>query len=109
MPTEPDAYIWTHPGRQGGQPCIGGTRLPVATIARYVWRGSVDLAITAHPDLTRTQVLVACWHQARYGPPSWRERWADWLGQHESAMWSDRFDQIPDPTDAGQPAGQDPS
>jgi hypothetical protein len=64
-----------------------------------VWRGSIDTAISAYPHLTRTQVLVACWFQASYGPAHWRRRWAKWAGAHEGAMWAGRFDDIPDPDD----------
>ena len=100
-PTEPDAYIWVHPGRLGGKPCIGGTRLSVDTVTRYVRYvvGGVEAARTAYPYLTRTQVLTACWYQASYGPMPYRRRWAAWAAEHGQAMWSGSFDVVPDPPD----------
>lgn len=92
------AYVWVAPGRLGGKPCVGGHRLSVDQVTRYVWgdSGSVDVAVISH-DLTRAQVLTACWFQAVHGTRTWRQRWGRWAVEHCDAMWSGRWDQVPDP------------
>jgi uncharacterized protein (DUF433 family) len=98
---KPDAYIWVHPGRLGGKPCIGGTRIPVATVTRYVrGGGGIQAAQTAHPELTRTQVLLACWHAAVCGDAP---EWAAWAEEQGGALWAGLFDEIPEP-----PTGEPP-
>ena len=82
---EAEAAVWINPARMGGQPCIYGTRLSVEQVAGIVWEHGVD-EVTNGWDVTRHQVLVACWyavafaemypHQARRGP--WRRRWGAW-------------------------------
>lgn len=32
-------FVWVCPGRQGGTPCIGGTRVPVSAIVGWVQVG----------------------------------------------------------------------
>jgi uncharacterized protein (DUF433 family) len=94
------AYVWAAPGRLGGKPCIGGHRLDVVTIARHVWADGVDSVQIPWPYLTRAEILTACWYLGCYGAPNWRERWGSWTDQHEDAMWSGRWDEVPDPPTA---------
>ncbi|WP_166379905.1 DUF433 domain-containing protein [Catellatospora methionotrophica] len=85
---------------QQGTPCVGGTRIPVETIARLVYGpgGSVQLATGSYPHLTRQQVLVACWYVGMYGTAVWsRRRWRAWAAGHADAMWAGRWNEVPDP------------
>jgi uncharacterized protein (DUF433 family) len=101
-------HVGVAPGRLGGKPCVGGHRLSVVTIARLVWGegGSVELANATYSYLTRAQVLTACWYLGCYGAPVWRERWGSWTDQHEDAMWSGRWDDVPDPPNAAIARGR---
>lgn len=58
--------VWIDPERCGGQPCIGGTRIPVRLVAELAADGD-DAALTAYPSLTPAQVAVARWYAERYG------------------------------------------
>lgn len=55
-------------------------------------------------SLRREDVLVACWHQGRYGGRRWRF-WHQWAETAGDEMWSSAadFSAIPDPPD--RPAG----
>lgn len=99
MTTDHSAYVWVAPGRLGGKPCIGGHRLSVDQISRYVRGdgGSADAVMGAFPYLTRAQVLTACWYQAVHGSRKWRQRWGRWAHEHGDAMWSGRWNDVPDP------------
>lgn len=103
--------VWIDPGRCGGDPCCGGTRVPVHLVAGMVWRDGVDAATDCW-DLTRTQVLHACWYAAvinvvtiykRKGPGystrrgPWRARWGDWAEQAHDQLWHNDTTDIPDP------------
>jgi uncharacterized protein (DUF433 family) len=70
------AAIWVDPGRCGGTPCIAGTRLTTPAIAWLVWKHDVDRVLDLYPELTRTQVRVACWYDARCGTA--RHPWREW-------------------------------
>lgn len=93
-------HVWVAPGRLGGKPCIGGHRLSVEQIARYVWPDGVAAAQVPFPYLTRPQILTACWYQATYGGAPWDVRWGAWAHAHGGAMWSGRWDDVPDPNQA---------
>jgi uncharacterized protein (DUF433 family) len=52
-------------GQMGGQPCIRGLRIPVATVVAIVADGmSVDEIVTALPDLTPEDASEALHHAA---------------------------------------------
>lgn len=103
MSTEP--HVWIHPGVLHGTPCIGGTRIPIETVARIVGGkdGSVDLALASYPHLTRAQVLVACWYAVECRVQPLRSQWLVWLTAHGAGMWEGRWDDVPNPPAQVQP------
>ena len=65
------ARITTDPQQMGGQPCIRGLRIPVATVVAMVADGmSVDEIVAAYPDLEPEDVVEAL----RYAAGAVRER-----------------------------------
>lgn len=115
-----DAYVWIDPARKSGEPCIGGHRLPVEMVIATVWRSGLDEALHCWPQLTRGQVLVACWYAGAgnvvrlhgrggayvgYRGP-WRKRWGAWAAEVHDGLWLSAtvdYDVIPDPPLDGQP------
>ena len=95
--------VWIDPGRMSGAACVGGTRCSVDAIADSVWIEGV--ADVMHGwDLTRGQVLNACWYAACYplGPSKpnggrWRKRWGAWAEQTHGLLWNHKYDEAPDP------------
>lgn len=83
-----ETAIVVHPGRMGGQPTIGHSRLTADLIASSYWDLGYDETIYLWDYLDRDDVLVACWYQARFGPRKWRQRWKDWLDVADIALWS---------------------
>lgn len=89
--------VWVSPGRQFGQVCAGGTRVPVEAVVDLVWLDGVDAAMDDFA-LTRRQVLNACWfaatfdlfhsEQPRRGP--WRRRWGGWVAANGRALWESK-------------------
>ena len=63
--------ITTNPEQMGGVPCIGGLRIPVATVVGMVAEGMWEADITdAYPDVTADDI-----HEAlRYAADAVRER-----------------------------------
>ena len=94
VPPLDENFIWLHPGRYSGEPCIGGHRLPTEVIAELVSAGDDGQTIIDGYDITRTQVILACWYEARHGQ---RRNWGDWLNDWEPAMWRGDFDDVPLP------------
>jgi uncharacterized protein (DUF433 family) len=109
MPTMPrkknkTAYVWVCPGRQSGEPCIGDHRIPVDMVVELAWDGGVKSAMWTW-NLTRGEVLVACWYaaeinvvrlgQRRRGP--WQARWGEWAQDAQGALWKADYDAVPDP------------
>jgi uncharacterized protein (DUF433 family) len=63
--------ITLRPEQMGGQPCIRGLRIPVATIVAMVADGmSQDEILAAYPDLERPDIAEAL----RYAAEAVRER-----------------------------------
>jgi uncharacterized protein (DUF433 family) len=57
--------ITTDPEMMGGQPCIRGLRIPVATVVAMVADGmTTDEIIAELPDLTPEDVREALWYAA---------------------------------------------
>lgn len=108
--------VWIDPARRSGEPCIGGTRVPVDMVVNHVWQRGVDSAMDTW-CLDRAQVLHACWYAgagfvtrlhgkggqyvARRGP--WRKRWADWARAVHGSLWHQNLDDIPDPPTEATP------
>lgn len=109
-----DAYVWIDPARRSGEPCVGGTRIPVEMVVGVVWAYGMSEAITHWPDLTRAQVLTACWYAGTgypvrlhgedggYRPKPWprADRWGEWAQAMHDALWSGRPDDVTDPPSA---------
>lgn len=71
-----DAYVWITPARQGGEACVGGTRIPTSIIASLVEGDdgeSIDQVCRGY-DLTRPQVITALWWEHKDGHWSWDKR-----------------------------------
>jgi uncharacterized protein (DUF433 family) len=65
------SWITTDPDMMGGQPCIRGMRMPVATVVAMVADGmTVSEIIAEHPDLTPEDVREAL----QYAAEAVRER-----------------------------------
>lgn len=114
--------IRIHPGILSGTPCLEGTRIPVYLVAEMVWADGVASAQETW-DLTREQVLVACWFAGSYGTlhlwaepekeddpwsspdayrpnpvcPEWLERWRPWAQAAAGALWRGDFAGVSDP------------
>lgn len=78
-----DAYVWITPARQGGEPCVGGTRIPTSLIAHLVIptpgvNDAEDIEdICRDYNLTRPQVICALWWEYghRFDRRTKRGRW----------------------------------
>lgn len=71
-----------------------GTRIPTHMVAEYMWHdGYSDL--TYGYDLTRGQVLVACWYEAEHG--TYRKQWSAWVEEHFTKMWHANWKAVPNP------------
>lgn len=102
-------YVTADPAMRSGQPCVNGTRVPVESVAYAVWLDGGAYAAASDYDLTRHDVLVACWYAGTYGLPGrrtltpsrmWRERWGPWAREVHDSLWSRRDvggSVIPDP------------
>jgi uncharacterized protein (DUF433 family) len=92
--------IVVDPRRQFGRPLIGGTS--TETIADMVAAGdSVDVVCDEF-DLTRHQVLLACWHEGLQGTDGRRRRaWHRWANDAHAMLGGHMkpfdLDAIPDP------------
>jgi uncharacterized protein (DUF433 family) len=63
--------ITVEAGKMGGQPCIRGLRIPVASVVAMVADGmTVDEILTEFPDLERDDIAEAL----RYAAEAVRER-----------------------------------
>lgn len=103
------------PAMCSGEPCIAGRRLPVYLVAETVWWHGVDEGIACF-DVTREQLLVACWYAAvlpvliwgrggvlKAQPNPWPKRWRDWADASHQALWSGKYDEVEDPPLKGSP------
>lgn len=97
-------YVWISPGRKGGQPCIGGTRLPAEQFAQIWWSSGYTLEemLAAWPTLTREGLIVACWFCVDRWPRTWRKRWGEWARSVEAALWHGDYEQAALPPQEGK-------
>ena len=85
VPSAERAHVRVEPGVRVGKPCIGGTRIDTECVANVVWQGLDPVGPDWYASsLTREEVLVACWYEARYGPKRWRRAWREWRLRYES-------------------------
>lgn len=115
LPDRVTPFVSVNPAMRWGQPCVNGTRLPVDAVAGMVWAEGVDVAADQY-DLTRADVLVACWYAGTYGLPGrreslfpvrqWPKRWGAWADSVAGALWKVTevdYDAVPDPPRAALP------
>lgn len=93
--------------------CFGAAqirRVRVEDVGAWVWaEGSVDRVVADSRDLTRAEVLVACWFLGEYGSPEWRARWGEWARQvgYRLAAQDAAYGGIPDPPGRSDDSGGD--
>lgn len=121
---DPAAEIRINPAVLSGTPCLAGTRIPVYIVTDFVFHHGVDEACTMW-DLSRAQVLVACWYAGAYGTltlwdircdddqrapgtyrddpvdEEWLTRWRTWAFEVSSPLWHGHADEVTDPPRAG--------
>ena len=95
------------PGMRSGEPTINGSRIPVDLIGQLVWHGDGAKDVADDYNLTREDILVACWFLGTYGVAGrtersvvgkvWRKRWETWARVNHGHMWRGDFDAVPDP------------
>ena len=102
-------HVVVNPAVRAGQPQIKG--VPLFAPVGDVWRGDHVDAVAADYDLTRADVLVACWYAGTYGLPSekggplaatptWSTRWARWAESVTQPLAvQTAAELIPDPPD----------
>jgi uncharacterized protein (DUF433 family) len=99
--------IW-HPGRMGGEPTLGDTRVTVENLAGRVWAGDIPFDVATDFDLNVYDVQLACWWMVEHAPRhkfrlAWhkqcRKMWADWSVEWHNLAWSSTTDRalLPDP------------
>lgn len=75
--------ITVDPAHRFGAATVRG--IATDAIACYVWAGEDPESIYAQSELTRLDVLLACWYEATYRPihhggkpPAYRQAWKRW-------------------------------
>ena len=108
----PEAAVTISVVHRFGAPTVAG--VPVSAVLPTVWLEGVGTACDEF-DLTRPQVLTACWFAAAYGMDDaweqdgwhtsgrvWRKRWGPWASEWYGLMWRRKWDGVPDPPKADQ-------
>lgn len=80
--------IVLHPGRLGGTPTIGHSRLPAELVANTYWHHGAREVFLMWDYLTEADILVACWFIAHHGTRTERARWKEWLPHADQMLWS---------------------
>lgn len=95
-----EAGISAHPAYRFGRHHIRG--VSTEAIADMVWAGETLTRVQGDYVLSRAEVLLACWHEARHGTQRSRRRWRSWLAQVDPLLWkaAPDWDAIPDPPSA---------
>lgn len=100
MSDKPDRpYIVLDPAQNFGHPAIARTRVQIAHIIDWLESGDPVAVVQDEYGLTREDLLVACWFEARYGTGAHpRDDWLDWLEDWEPTLWGAKdYDGIPLP------------
>lgn len=87
--------VTVDPAMRFGRPAVRG--VSVEALAELVTSGEPVDAIADDYRLRRGDVLVACWHESRYGTRPHRRAWAEWLVGAEPSMAHGAWATIPDP------------
>lgn len=61
-----DSCIWIDPGRQSGQPCFGGTRIPVDPVMAIVEEAGPEAAKELWPNVTDEHIVAGALRRERY-------------------------------------------
>jgi uncharacterized protein (DUF433 family) len=107
------AQVTIQPGMLSGTPTVAGHRIQAETIAGTVWSCGVKSTMDDF-ELTRCEVLTACWFVGTYGAIDWgirggkpilhrgeiwRKRWGSWAAHAQGPLWSGKPGECPDPPD----------
>lgn len=80
-----------------GTPTISGHRLSARQIAQHAWCEGINETMQYY-DLTREEVLLACWWAGHWGPRLLREAYREWSAEAAMHLWSGCIN-ITDPPD----------
>ena len=69
-----------------GYPSIEGHRIDTRMVAEHSSTLGGESAMDTW-DLTRDEVMVACWFEARYGSRGLKRLWREWLARWETTLW----------------------
>lgn len=76
------------PAQNGGDPALYHSRVKVDVVLQLLDAGENWEAVAEDHGLTRADLLVACWFDARCGTgPHPRDQWLDWLEDWEPSLW----------------------
>lgn len=90
--------IVLHPGRLGGTPTIGHSRLAAELIANTYWYHGADEVKAMWDYVTDKDILVCCWFIAHYGTRTEKARFRPWRDKADMLLWSrDTFADCPWP------------
>lgn len=97
--------IGVHPGMLFGEPHLAGHRLSTRMIADCVYDGPGPDEAESMWEIERSDVLVACWFEARHGTGrTIRAHWRPWLDKYEMTLWKSSvadWDSVPFPPAKG--------
>lgn len=93
--------VWD-PRVRSGQPQINRTRVTVEDVGGTIWAGETVDTVADEYNLTRADVLTACWWLGLHGTRDWRRRFGGWAAWVDSDLGSGRYD-VPDPPGGGDP------
>lgn len=99
-----DPVVTVDPAVRFGFPAIRG--ISTDAIAGVVWAGESLATVADEYDVTREEVLVACWFEGTHGERKWRKRWGAWAEQVHGEFSNSRYD-VPDPPTGEDPEGDD--
>lgn len=80
--------MWVDLGRQGGDPCIYGHRLPTHIVAGIAWEAGIEHVRKFYSYLTDAQIIGACWYEVAHGRRrKWRKTFPDWPKEWDEDEW----------------------
>lgn len=86
--------VTADPAVSFGRAAVKG--ISAEAIGDPVWAGESLERVGDDFNLTRTEVLVACWYLGAHGSRGWRRRWRDWAGSVHGDLAHGRYE-VPDP------------
>ena len=92
------------PAVQGGDPCVGDTRIPAEMIADLWWRRDYTISeFHKAYGLKRGQLLTVFWYMGVYGNLKWRRRWKSWAESVGESLWYREYTRAPYPPQEATP------